>query len=338
MRKSIQFIFKVALLSCALGAGAGTPANAQGSSSFSQVEAWYATRASPLWFAGAVPTPAANALPAILKRAQLDGLADGPTLAAQVETAIQTASRYPGGALEMDRLLSNAWVRYVQALQAPMPGFDYADERMKRTPDSAAFILKRAADSQSQLLGHMLKVAAVNPIYSELRDAVWNASQLSGSPPSPAALANLARVRVLAPDGKAIIVDVRAAKLYMIEQGRIVDSMRVVVGKPATQTPMLASTIYYATFNPYWNVPQELVRQLVAPRVVAQGLTYLTAHDYDVVTKYGSGGTSLPPRSVDWKAVAEGRAQARVRQSPGPMNSMGRMKFGFANSEGILSP
>ncbi|HEX6218301.1 MAG TPA: L,D-transpeptidase family protein, partial [Sphingomicrobium sp.] len=36
-----------------------------------------------------------------------------------------------------------------------------------------------------------------------------------------------------------------------------------------------------------------------------------------------------------WQAVADGRVEVRVRQLPGPGNSMGRMKFMFPNTEGI---
>ena len=46
--------------------------------------------------------------------------------------------------------------------------------------------------------------------------------------------------------------------------------MKVVVGKAETATPMMAAYIKYASVNPYWNVPPELVRSLVAPRVAAR--------------------------------------------------------------------
>jgi murein L,D-transpeptidase YcbB/YkuD len=43
----------------------------------------------------------------------------------------------------------------------------------------------------------------------------------------------------------------------------------------------------------------------------------------------------IDPMSIDWRAVAAGRVQARLRQKPGPANSMGKMKFMFPNSPGI---
>jgi len=122
----------------------------------------------------------------------------------------------------------------------------------------------------------------------------------------------------------------------MVEDGQTVDSMRVIVGKPdpSTQTPMLASVIHYATLNPYWHVTPDLVRSLIARNVLDQGLGYLKARGYQILSAEGSG-EMLDAAKVDWHAVANGSQQVRVRQLPGPANSMGRIKIGFPNSSDI---
>jgi murein L,D-transpeptidase YcbB/YkuD len=135
--------------------------------------------------------------------------------------------------------------------------------------------------------------------------------------------------------GPSIVVDAASARLFMIENGQVVDSMRVIVGKPDTATPELRSTIFYATLNPYWNVTPELTRSLIAPNVLRLGYSYLRDRGYEVVTEFGSDAKLIAPETVDWKAVADGRAQVLVRQRPGPANSMGQVKFGFPNNDGI---
>ncbi|HEX3677152.1 MAG TPA: L,D-transpeptidase family protein, partial [Sphingomicrobium sp.] len=40
----------------------------------------------------------------------------------------------------------------------------------------------------------------------------------------------------------------------------------------------------------------------------------------------------LDPSKIDWRAVADGHLKVRVRELPGPANSMGRVKFGFPNA------
>jgi murein L,D-transpeptidase YcbB/YkuD len=112
--------------------------------------------------------------------------------------------------------------------------------------------------------------------------------------------------------------------------------MRVVVGTPQTPTHPMASKIYFVTLNPYWNVAEDLVRKIVAPRVVAQGLGYLKKSNYEAVDKYGEGATIIPATSINWKAVLAGTEQVKMRQKPGKLNSMGMMKVPFANEYGIF--
>ena len=135
--------------------------------------------------------------------------------------------------------------------------------------------------------------------------------------------------------GRYVLVDANSARLYMIEDGRVRDSMRVIVGKPETPTPQLRSVLYGETLNPYWHVPADLARTLVAARVLSEGPPYLTQHGYEVVSAFGPDARVLPAGGVDWKAVAAGKTQVYVRQRPGPANSLGRFKFELPNGDGI---
>src|SRR6478736_2422563 len=98
--------------------------------------------------------------------------------------------------------------------------------------------------------------------------------------------------------------------------------MKIVVGKSETATPMMAAYIKYASVNPYWNVPPELVRNLIAPRIVAQGVSYLTEREYQVLTDLGTDAKPLDPHQVDWQAVVDGRQEVALRRLPSPANSM----------------
>jgi murein L,D-transpeptidase YcbB/YkuD len=135
--------------------------------------------------------------------------------------------------------------------------------------------------------------------------------------------------------GPYVLVDAASARLYMIEDGRVRDSMKVIVGKPETPTPELKSILHYETLNPYWHVTADLARTLVAPRVLQEGDAYLTTRGYEVLSGWGPDARVLSPDSVDWKAVAAGTVQVYVRQRPGPANSLGRFKFDLPNGDGI---
>ena len=300
------------------------------------VNAFYARRSgAPLWLRAGPDSTAAQAMIPILERAPLDGFASGPALAARASGLIANArAGDPTALAAADRLLSTAWVLYVQALHRAPAGMAMADGWSAPRVESGQQILARAAAAQSPA-AHVRTVSNVNPVYAQLRDAAWQQAQASGGALDPRVAASLDRARIAPFQKRYVMVDAASARLYMIEDGRIADSMRVIVGKPSAPTPMLASTIYYATVNPYWHVTSELVRDLIAPNVLEQGMGYLNSRGYQVFTSYGDDAERLPPESVDWKAVAAGRETVEVRQLPGPANSMGEVKFGFANKYDI---
>jgi murein L,D-transpeptidase YcbB/YkuD len=301
------------------------------------VDTFYASRGgAPLWLRGA-DSAAARELIGILDRAPIDGLASGPALASQAQALISRAQSGDPAALgAAERVLSAAWVSYVETLQRPPTGMIYADRWVTPRQRTPMEILQRAAAAPS-LTSFVRSASEVNPLYAQLRDAAWTEMQSSGGSIDPRVLTSLDRARERPFQDKYVMVDAAAARLYMIQDGRIVDSMKVVVGKagPHTQTPMMASTIYYATLNPYWHVDGELVRSLIAKNVLQQGLGYLKSHGYQVMPADTSDDTLLDPSEVDWHAVADGTFQVRVRQLPGPANSMGHMKFGFPNAYDI---
>jgi murein L,D-transpeptidase YcbB/YkuD len=134
---------------------------------------------------------------------------------------------------------------------------------------------------------------------------------------------------------KYVVVDEGDARLSMWQNGRKVDEMKVVVGKSESATPMMAAYIKYVSANPYWNVPPDLVKNLIGPRIVAQGVSYLTDREYQVMTDYTDDAKVLDPNDVDWRAVVAGTKEVALRRLPSPANSMGMMKFMLPNYFGI---
>jgi len=302
-----------------------TPAPAPVSDS--DVAPFYATHAGTLvWLGSADAKAAAAKLVEVLKRAPIDGLVEGPSLASSVETAIA------GGTAADDQIISAAWVRYAQALKRPVEGVSFGDQTLQLASPTASAILSRALAAPS-LAAHLDEVAAVNPFYAALRDDAVAAGQQD----DPHVRATLDRLRLLPAKGRVILVDAANAQLMEIEDGKVVDTMKVIVGKPDFPTPLLAGKIWYVTFNPYWHIPQDVAKRKVAPIVLKRGVSYLKAAHYETVAAFGGDKEeAIDPKTIDWKAVAAGTADAHIRQLTGPNNMMGKMKFGFVNDYGIF--
>jgi murein L,D-transpeptidase YcbB/YkuD len=195
-------------------------------------------------------------------------------------------------------------------------------------------ILLSAANAPS-LAAYMHDIGWMNPIYADLRRAITD-HQYSSDHERQLLAVNLERARVL-PSGKQRYVLVNAAqqRLYMYEDGKQVDSMVVVVGKPKWQTPMLTAYIRFAALNPYWYVPPELVPEDIGQYVAKYGLKYLDNYGYQIVSDWTPDPTIIDPKTIDWKAVNDGKLLINIRQKPGPKNFMGRMKFMFPNEAGV---
>src|SRR3954470_20390883 len=154
------------------------------------VGAFYAARrGAPLWLRS-TNSAAAGALLGILERAPPDGLESGPAIAGQARSLISRAQAGDATAsAEAERLLSAAWMRYVEALQTPPAGMTYADQWVAPRRDTAASILAKAAAAPS-LASYVQRVAQVNPLYAQLRDAAWISMQSSVGSLDPRILAS----------------------------------------------------------------------------------------------------------------------------------------------------
>jgi lipoprotein-anchoring transpeptidase ErfK/SrfK len=285
---------------------------------------FYDRSGAPIWLRDDGGRQAAAKLAEVLDRAPIDGLAEGPALAASVRTAIA------GGTLDNDAAISIAWLKYVRAMKAPVSGVEYGDKALMPPLPSAKEELSQLLAAPSMLV-RVSQVAAVNPLYSSIREQAL----LSGSAADPRVKATLARLRLVPATGRAILVDVASAQLWMLENGQPVDSMKVVVGKTTSPTPLLAGTIHYVTFNPYWHILDDVARRKVAPIVMKRGVSYLKAAKYDTVASW-SDPQPVDPSTIDWKAVAAGTDHVFIRQKPGVNNMMGAMKFSFENADDIF--
>ncbi len=107
----------------------------------------------------------------------------------------------------------------------------------------------------------------------------------------------------------------------------------VIVGRALdTETPALVEEMRYVIFRPYWNVPTSILRNEILP-ALARDPAYLRRHDMEVVS---GGGDDATPVDASGESIARlRRGELRVRQRPGPANSLGLVKFVFPNDANV---
>ena len=141
---------------------------------------------------------------------------------------------------------------------------------------------------------------------------------------------NLERWRWLPRDlgRRHIIVNIAAYELEVVEADSVVLSMRVVVGRPFSRTPVLSDTMRYLVLNPYWHVPRDIATDELLPKA-RRSRSYLAQNKMRIFPASGGDTREVDPTTVDWSGTTG--FPYLLRQDPGPRNALGRIKFMFLN-------
>jgi murein L,D-transpeptidase YcbB/YkuD len=127
-----------------------------------------------------------------------------------------------------------------------------------------------------------------------------------------------------------LLVNIAGFNLTVVEDGKTVLEMAVVVGTPFRRTPVFSANLSYLIFSPYWNVPVTILREDKLPLIKADP-GYVAAHHYEIVSWQDFPNRLLDPKSIDWSRITARNFPGLLRQKPGPWNPLGRVKFMFPN-------
>ena len=125
------------------------------------------------------------------------------------------------------------------------------------------------------------------------------------------------------------MVNIPAARIEAVENGRVVLRHTAIVGKVSRQTPILNSKINEVIVNPYWNAPESIVRKDIIP-LMRKNPNYLTENNIRIL---GPDGNEVDPMTIDWST--EDAAKLRFRQDPGRINAMASVKINFPNPHAV---
>jgi murein L,D-transpeptidase YcbB/YkuD len=142
---------------------------------------------------------------------------------------------------------------------------------------------------------------------------------------------NVVRLRTMqdALKERYVMVNIPAASIEAVENGRVALRNTAVVGKADRQSPILYSKINQVVFNPYWNAPESIVRKDIIP-LMRKDPEYLTKNFIRILD---SKGNEIDPLTIDWST--DEAAKLRFRQDPGKINAMSSVKIDFPNTHAV---
>jgi murein L,D-transpeptidase YcbB/YkuD len=127
-----------------------------------------------------------------------------------------------------------------------------------------------------------------------------------------------------------ILVNMANFELDLVEGESVVMVMRVIVGKGYRRTPVFSDKITYLVLNPFWHVPPGIAIKDKLP-LIKKDPDYLSKQHMRLLQGWGAETKEIDPKTIDWSTVSAKNFHFRLRQDPGPMNALGRVKFMFPN-------
>lgn len=124
-----------------------------------------------------------------------------------------------------------------------------------------------------------------------------------------------------------IVVNIPSAELSYYQADTVALRMKVVVGKPSTQTPRFAAYCNKVILYPYWNVPASITNKELLP-LFRKSPGLIDAMKMQVID---NNGKIIDPSSLNWSSYNKYNFPYRLRQSTGCDNALGVMKFNLTD-------
>jgi len=126
-----------------------------------------------------------------------------------------------------------------------------------------------------------------------------------------------------------VMVNIPAAQIEAVSQGRVEQRHTAIVGRTSRQTPILNSKIFEFNLNPYWTAPKSIVQKDIIP-LMQKNPSYLTDNK---ILVFDQSNNEIPPSSINWNS--DEAVNYRFRQEPGRINAMGSVKINFPNPHAV---
>ncbi|OQP88279.1 murein L,D-transpeptidase [Rhizobium rhizosphaerae] len=138
---------------------------------------------------------------------------------------------------------------------------------------------------------------------------------------------NLVRLQSMSGDlgRRFVMVNIPAAYIEAVENGRVVQRHTAVVGRLSRPTHIINSKIYEVILNPYWTAPRSIVEKDIVP-LMRKDPEYLKRNAIRLID---GSGNEVSPESIDWNA--DKAPNLTFRQDPGKINAMASTKINFHN-------
>lgn len=127
-----------------------------------------------------------------------------------------------------------------------------------------------------------------------------------------------------------LFVNTAGYELAAYEHNEVLFITRVIAGTPNRSTPAVAGPLQSIIFNPYWYIPRTIALNDILP-LQQRNPHYLKNMGIRVFKNSKTALTEVQSNKINWAKLDKDNFPYQLRQDPGPKNSLGSIKFKFAN-------
>ena len=127
-------------------------------------------------------------------------------------------------------------------------------------------------------------------------------------------------------------LNIPSFRLNIFDHEKLVDTIRVVTGKPNHPTPVFGNKVQYIVVNPWWKIPESIVKKEMLRHLIKDPY-YYERRGKILKASWSEDSERIDPGSVNWSDYRAKSAHIpyRFMQVPSRRNALGKIKFIFPN-------
>ncbi|MGD0721729.1 MAG: L,D-transpeptidase family protein [Roseiarcus sp.] len=126
-------------------------------------------------------------------------------------------------------------------------------------------------------------------------------------------------------EDRYVAVNIPAATVEAVENGRVARRYVAIVGDVEHQSPEISAKISVINLNPTWTVPVSIIKKEIIPKM-QKDPGYLARARIRILD---AAGATVDPRNVNWNT--QNAVNYTLRQDSGAGNSLGAIRIGMPN-------
>lgn len=298
------------------------------------VQYFYANNDSLLfWFSSDINIKRANEWLDVLDSAPVFGLFSDKIQIEQARIVLNQNNKRDTIIREAtDQQITGLVLNFMKELQEGFVLFDFDEVRTTRdSVYSLQLLNSKLSESVKDMIARLDCKDHDYAVYKRfLRDSITTDNTLKYK--TILLAMNYRRYLTLNGQSEYVVANIPETEVEYFRNNKSMLKMRSVAGKKKNPTPTIASYITDIVSFPFWNVPFSIASKELLPKV-QNDVTYLERNNFKVVD---AKGNVVDDCDLNWADYTEKTFPHYFRESTGPNNSLGILKFNLQNPFSIF--